>query len=376
MKLILHAGSHKTATTSIQHFCALNRRVLQKEGVHYPRNKSSSYVFNFLASDLAFDKVQKTKTFLEKAKIDAEKRGCHTVLISAESFYAMTSFFIDAQNKTRKNEIYFDNEKMLIESLKECCSSYESIDVAFYFRPQDDFANSLYNQFVKNVFGISYGYNKFIKKMDNVFDYYGHIKLWEGVFGKENIRVNNYLECKKKIVSDFCNKYISPTCYEKSSKKSLFSNTRLSRDVLEFKREFNVAESDRSLKYIAARCLSIISDSYPDQDGYQTYATYEEREVFFNRFSSGNRTLLTRYNCDTLPVLLNKGEPTYTRLTQEKNDEIKNELQRMLNHTKYKWELTLRRIANKFISLVPGGSVILTPVRVVVHRSRLLIEGW
>lgn len=41
MKIILHIGTHKTGTTSIQAFCVCNATFLSEYGVHYGLQKDS-----------------------------------------------------------------------------------------------------------------------------------------------------------------------------------------------------------------------------------------------------------------------------------------------------------------------------------------------
>ena len=203
MKLLLHIGSHKTASTSIQHFCALNRDLLKSYGCLYPKNKDSAYVFNFLAAQLAFGKGDLTKRYLQEVRTKAEREKCHTVIISAESFYAMTWFFLDIQGKQYEGD-YWQNEARLIKELSKCCEGYDEVGVVCYLRPQDDYAASLYNQFVKNTFGICDSFEEFIETARPLFDYKSHIQLWENVFGTDFISLRNYSAHKEDLTKDFC----------------------------------------------------------------------------------------------------------------------------------------------------------------------------
>lgn len=98
MNLLLHIGTHKTATTSLQHFFALNRALLRSYGFYYPENDDSAYAFNFLASRVAFGKSSEAAAFLASAREKAKDSGCQSVLISGESFYAMTGFSSTCKN--------------------------------------------------------------------------------------------------------------------------------------------------------------------------------------------------------------------------------------------------------------------------------------
>lgn len=375
MKLLLHIGSHKTASTSIQHFCALNRHVLADAGFFYPHNKHSAYVFNFLASNLAYSKQELVEDFMQQCFLEASEAGAHTVIISAESFFAMTTFFQDIPKNIRQIEDYWDNEKALIQTLKACCKDYKEIDVVCYLRPQDELASSLYNQFVKNTFGISSSYNEFIEIVRPIFSYDRHIALWQEIFGKTNVYLQNFIECKKDPVEEFCEKYIAPECYEKADKKDLFSNTRLSRDVLEYKRIYNATNPDRSHAYVAARCFRDISDSHKDFPGYQVFAPYKERSAYFKDFEDGNKALCDEYGLSDLPTLRNMKEPTYPSLSKEKELLIKKQFYSVLNKPKNRGEIAIRQFFNCVLK-IPGGAVVIQPIRVLNNKLRLKLSGW
>ena len=70
MKLILHIGTAKTGTTTLQHWFASNRESLQVQGIYYPNSlgkvnhrKLSLFAINRVTSDRYF---QKKTSFLSK----------------------------------------------------------------------------------------------------------------------------------------------------------------------------------------------------------------------------------------------------------------------------------------------------------------------
>lgn len=375
MKLLLHIGSHKTASTSIQHFCVLNRDLLKSHGFLYPKNKDSAYVFNFLAAQLAFGKADLTKRYLQEARDKAERENCNTVVISAESFYAMTWFFLDVQGKSREGD-YWQNEESLIKELSKCCDGYDEVEVVCYLRPQDDFAASLYNQFVKNTFGISEAYEEFTEKASPVFDYERHVQLWTNIFGVDSVSLRNFSACKEDITKDFCEEFLSRDCFDKAEKKTDYSNTRLSRDVLEMKRIFNKTRPDRSLAFIALRCFMEIEKEFKDEPGYQVFTSHSFRNAFFSSYIEGNEKLAKRYHLGAFPTMGNALEPTYPGLSLEKATEIYLRLRFQLDRPKNKWELALRRLANLLINRLPGGRYLMAPVRTLNNQLRLRFSGW
>jgi hypothetical protein len=375
MKLLIHIGSHKTGSTSIQHFCTLNRELLKSHGYLYPKNPDSAYVPNYLAAQLAKGQGDRTAEYLSKVREQAKRRKCHTVIISAESFYGMTWFFLDTPGRTREGD-YWQSEARLIEEMRKCCKGFDEIKIACYLRPQDEYAVSLYNQFVKNNFGISDSFQEWAEKAKPIFDYERHIRLWENVFGLDAISLRNYSTSKHDLSRDFCEKFLIPDCFNKAEHKEFRSNLRLSRDVLEFKRIFNRTRPDRSLAYVSARCYREITPGFPDKPGYQVYAPYEFRKNMFGRFVEGNRQLAERYELGDLFPVSNSQEPTYPGLSFEKASEVYLCYRSDMNRPWNRLELELRRFINFLMDRLPGGRSIFAPLRSLQNRLRLKFSGW
>jgi hypothetical protein len=375
MKLLLHIGSHKTGSTSIQHFCTLNSGLLKSLGYLYPENNDSAYFSNFLAAQLAKGQGSLTEQHLKRAHEQARQEKCHTVIISAESFYGMTWFFLDFQGKLREGD-YWQSEARLIEELYKYCGEFDEIEIACYLRPQDEYAVSLYNQSVKDIFGISDSFEEWVEIAKSIFDYESHIRLWEKVFGANSISLRNYSTCKQDLIRDFCDKFLNSECFDKADKKEFRSNLRLSRDVLEFRRIFNRTKPDRSLAYVGARCFREITPKFPDKPGYQVYAPYVFRKNIFSSFVEGNRRLAERYGLEDLLPVTNSEEPTYPGFSFEKAAEVYLCYQLEMNGPRNKWELGLRRFINFLMNRIPGGRSIFAPLRSWQNRLRLKFSGW
>lgn len=376
MKLLLHIGTHKTASTSIQHFCALNHTTLEKHGYFYPKNKHSAYVANHLASRLAFGKYEEPTKFLHDAYIQAKKKNCHTVIISAESFYAMTAFFIDIPKRPRPIADYWDMELSLIEKLHDFCADYDKTSIVTYFRPQDGFAASLYNQFVKNSIGISASFEEFLQTVTPIFDYERHINLWTKTFGVDNVSVNDFRACKTDSVKDFAEKYLSPKCYEEAGKTEHHANEKLPRDILEFKRTFNATKPDRYKAYVALKCFQELAKDIEDKSGYQTFASTQYRNDFFSSFVSGNEALSMKYNLGDFPTMVDNTEPSYPGLASDKQSNLNNRLQIFLTLPKNRYEIALRQFINKLTDKVPVTKIFLAPLRILNNQLRLRFSGW
>lgn len=369
MKLLIHIGIQKTASTSIQHFCVHNRRFLKSHGYLYPKNNIHPFLFNFLAEQLAQGEQERVARYLEKVRTQGRREECHTVIISAESFYAMSLFFLSPREKSRANE-YWQIEARLIEELYKCCDGYDDIKIACYLRPQDDFAAALYNQFVKISPYFDDTYEEFVEGYKPIFDYERHILLWEKSFGADSVTIRNFSTCKRDIVEDFFESFLEPNLFSKANKKKFRSNLRLNRDVLEFKKIFNSTKPDISLAFTGIRFHNEINASFVDKPGYQTYGPLDYRKKLFGSFSGGNGNLAERYGLGELPVISNEQEPTYPGLSTEKAFEIYLRLRFLLDRPGTRFELALRRLANMFRRHLPGGDLLLSSIRTLRYRLR------
>jgi hypothetical protein len=376
MKLILHIGTHKTASTSLQHFFTLNRALLRDAGFHYPSNLNSAYVTNFLAAELAFRRGNTVLSFLNKALREATRLGCHTVLLSAESFYAMTAFFLDLYDRRPRELDYWANESRLVSELQRYCIPFDDVQIVCYLRPQDEFASSIYNQLVKSTVGTALPYLDFLARVRPVFDYNQHLQLWAHSFGNKAVQAMRFDTVDGGILQHFCERVLTSACYQKAQQQNFFANTRLSRNVLEVKRIFNATQPDRALAFVAAAVFQELTELYPDLPGHQIFTEPDIHKAFFGDFEEGNRTLsMVSGFSDVLPVCT-QGQPTYHGLNPDTALEIYMRFQHQMNVPRKKAEIALRRAARYVKDHIPGGPWLLRPVQAVMHRARLRYRGW
>lgn len=87
MQLILHIGTHKTGTSSLQEFLRLNDRALTERGVYYARRPNAKNS-NYLAKLIASKQIGKAQAFI---KYNIEKAKC----------FDRISFLFQANQSTR-----------------------------------------------------------------------------------------------------------------------------------------------------------------------------------------------------------------------------------------------------------------------------------
>ena len=162
MKITIHAGTHKTGTTSFQKLCFSKKEVLCSHGLFIPeftnKNKITNFAtsrgmeiynfciqHNFLAWYLQLKKIDEVKDFLSNAYKNAIKQKCNSVLISAEDF---ENILIDE---------YMAHTMEIIA--KEI--GYNEIEWIFVKRTPFDYLNSLYSELSK--YGLVYDFYQLYK---------------------------------------------------------------------------------------------------------------------------------------------------------------------------------------------------------------------
>src|SRR5688572_14535297 len=108
MRLILHAGTHKTGTTSIQAALAENRRWLSERGFVYPQLSFCSRSHNGFAHRLALaGKGESLRLELQRAVA-----GGHAAIMSAEEVS------VDTRNwEALANDDYWERRRHYLQKL-------------------------------------------------------------------------------------------------------------------------------------------------------------------------------------------------------------------------------------------------------------------
>lgn len=86
-KLIIHIGTHKTATSTLQHLMSTNRDKMAEQGLHYartdrlpmPKNHKHAFFGRVMKSGPEAFRVLKDRMLRE-----LEASGCHTIVVSEE----------------------------------------------------------------------------------------------------------------------------------------------------------------------------------------------------------------------------------------------------------------------------------------------------
>ena len=369
MRFIIHIGTHKTATSSIQAFCEKNRKLLLDKGICYPVNKSGSRNHNFLACDIAFGRYAAADSHLKDMVNQARKSNAKTVLISGESFYAMNSFFFKLYQRPCEN--YWLNERLAVSRLKEFLGEHD-VKIVCYLRRQDFFLESIYNQCIKHTPGYSGLIREFKVLMYESLSYYRILSIWAECFGQKNMVVRNYEQAvKSSPIIDFVNSALSIESLEEFELNDSHVNERLNRDVLEYKRILNRITLPVYDQIMLMKACQIISQEMGENHTFQNYLAFDERIELISDFSIDNPRIIECFNVDADGFTLAddcSDNSIYPGLSVEAATEIACRYNRFIMQPSVRLELFLRKISFGLKSRYKWGRGFLDYVR---HARKL-----
>ena len=285
-EIILHIGTEKTGTTTIQEFFSLNRNVLNEMGTLYSKSMGN-----------------KNHTRLAMCAA-APKRGILRKISSDKSL--LTSFKISTLSEWNKElqattaeRIIFSSEQLhsQLRSLEEVKALKDILPVVpcrviMYVRRQDKAAVSRASTAIKAGFNNEKFFPKLNNKKPPRFDYLSSYKLWSEVFGtgSVSIRIFDRAEFKEgNLLKDICSvigiewhdKFITP----EDKNKSLDVNGKFLMNQIN-----NIKNKNQNLNTPSVqKLISTISKKFTDGDRFMP--TREEAKNFYTRFISDNEEL-------------------------------------------------------------------------------------
>jgi len=188
LKLIIHAGTPKTGTTSLQSYLDKKQRKLRTKGILYPHNleklqNPNAPKHQWFEKNLVTANVE---SFLENFKniISQVKTDTHTIILSSEGIY---NYWWD----------FPDQSKDILSELGKLFD----IDVWVWFREPLLFIESYYKQCIRNpqvknnpCYGkdLSFAEMLKIKWFSQHLNYQGFVSECQILFGANNVSVFNY----------------------------------------------------------------------------------------------------------------------------------------------------------------------------------------
>lgn len=177
-ELIIHAGRHKTGTTSIQRFLALNySKLLSEHNLLYPVTGRDRYYeyHHQLFEQLVTSHKGMDANLTELLNLEIDAKSPDRVIVSSE---------ILSRTSVTENKL---------EKIKKAFSDFTVI-IVIYLRRQDSYLRSEYAERVKR--GLLFSPDT-IYDLDVELDYYKFIEKFSRVFGRECIRVRVFEDAVK-----------------------------------------------------------------------------------------------------------------------------------------------------------------------------------
>jgi len=187
MRLILHVGTHKTGTTSIQAALADNRRWLAERGYIFPPLCGSLRSHNEFAHRIALANpaaLEELRSILLSGS-DPDR----TTVVSAEEISARIAGTRDWEGFDKDD--YWDRRLDYLERLRTVVRDFDDVRVHLCFRRADEYAEALYAALILRPWGRFRGsFERFISAVAPIFEYGRQIELFRRVF--PNVRVVSF----------------------------------------------------------------------------------------------------------------------------------------------------------------------------------------
>jgi len=237
VKLILHIGTHKTGSTALQQFLVANAESLRAGSIHYAVPPSAIKA-SAVVHALNVNNQHAVRDFFRSHAALARRRGAHTLVVSAESFYAMS--LVPALCRREPCADLIDRDHVLIARLfTSIPDEISDRRVVGYFRRPDHFVESWYNQQVKYGSLFFGEFPDFLALAYPSLRYGAYMERWVDIFGQPNCSARIYEHVGKSVIDDFARSVLCITDLSPFVTERRATNERMSRDVLEFKREVN-----------------------------------------------------------------------------------------------------------------------------------------
>jgi hypothetical protein len=382
MKVILHIGTHKTGTTALQQFLYANRKSLAACGFHYATPPYGLHEANFIANALNVGNTHAVEAFLTKHVNVARRSGSHTILVSAENFYAMSVLSAVQRREVSVNAVDRDHDLIMkLQSLMP--EDVTTCQVVCYFRRPDRFAESLYSQHVKRDIIFDGKFEEFLPIIRPAMFYNKHMRAWSDAFEERNCIVRLYEPVRADIVSDFVRDVISIEDMDQFSRIHKQANERVSRDVLEFKRLRNSAARANE-KDIERTILRLVDEEMElrrsEPRYYQDFLSPERRAELLELVQPEMEALQTSFNVLPFPPFdLERAKASwrpYPGLGQQRKQQIQWHYDRINRRIAFRFDRLTLRFAGFLRKNVPSTGVLLDVLKAfgAKHALRRAME--
>jgi hypothetical protein len=375
MKVILHIGTHKTGTTALQRFLHANRELLAGCGFHYATPPHGVVHTNLIANALSVGKNRVVQDFLTKHMDVARRGGAHTILLSAENFYAMSVLSSMQRRQVCANAV--ERDRTLIETLHSLVpEGIDTFQVVCYFRRPDRYAESLYSQHVKRGTIFDGTFAEFFPIIRPALFYNACIGSWSDVFGKSIVRL--YESARGDIVPDLLRNVMQVEDVGQFRYVDKLANERVGRDLLEFKRMRNRTArfGERDLERTILGLVDEEMDLRTTEPAcYQDFLSPDDRAELLGLLEPELEGLQASHDVPPFPPFdldaarANWGP--YPGLDEQRRHEIELQYDRISGRVAFRIERLALRAASLLRRSVPVTGVLLDALKEVGAKRRL-----
>ena len=258
LKLIIHAGTPKTGTTSLQTYLDKKQGKLRRKGILYPHNleklqNPSAPKHQWFEKNLVTTNVE---SFLENFKniISQVKQDTHTIILSSEGIY---NYWWD----------FPDESKGILCEL----SKLFDIEVWVWFREPLVFIESYYKQCIRNPQVESnpcYGKDLSFAEMLNIewfsqhLNYQGFVTECQTLFGKNNVSVFKY---EGDVVQEVIQKLGLATPHDNPTPRENKSLNCASIELLRTINHYDIKAKDKALLMLHLKKINGILENYANE---------------------------------------------------------------------------------------------------------------
>ena len=257
LKLIIHAGTPKTGTTSLQTYLDKRQRKLRGKGILYPHNikglqnptapRHQWFEKNLVSTHL--------ENFLENFKniVAQVKDDTHTIIISSEGIYNCWWDFPD-------------ESKDLLSVLSELFNT----EIWVWFREPLGFIESYYKQCLRNpqlennpCYGKDLSFAKMleIKWFSQHLDYQGFVSECQTLFGESNVLAFKY---EADVVQEVIQKLGLATPHDNPTPRQNKSLNSASVALLRTINRYDLKAKDKELLTSHLKEMNVILETYAD----------------------------------------------------------------------------------------------------------------
>ncbi len=293
-RLLIHIGTEKTGTTSIQHFLNRNAAALAARGIWYPTDSSRGYCDAAAHFPLAGALVDNWHDFVHPSRAqflplcatdfsaDARASPAATTVVSSEHF---SSRVRDAAR--------------LAAFRRTLASTFDDIRIVCYLRNQADLALS--SHATRIIFGGRAAFDPAqVSTDDPYFNYLAMLDLWASVFGSDALVLREY-DRRTLASGDVCRDFVAKVL-DIGDDGLVFSkelNPTPGAILLEITRQLNlalptVAENPAGWRS-AQRLRSILLSTLTISNDVALTLTTAQRQSLLSRFEACNRAVNMRY---------------------------------------------------------------------------------